>query len=467
LENLEKHASTLALIDQDVAPPSAQRPVAGNSSSLKRHSSLLNASTSKRARTNTPIRSLSPSSSPQPLTPTCPDQPPASPVYVTAISNNNRRAEQQRTRKIEAQRVHTRLRLGLVQPPAKASRCEVAAYESIAQQDESEVAWILKQKTCEDDDLMTTAANPYTTATGMLEKARAVGNHTTRYHTAAFLSAWRRRGSPFELANAGAPVASSPAASVASTVVQPTTSDIVSWVPSSCPTRAVDADFCSAYQLVSYYEYRLAAVHIEYRWAMAFLGRAYANKVASLQRESVKGNVRSKAITALLQAVTLDNCQPTDSVRGTFKLRLNRASRWYYAANTLGWGCLCLMPENISHKWAEQTLRVREWHIWLQLVQRNGLDAYRAIQALDTWLGAEGIAGRSISNKEMLCIEASVPSLATQVEEIRDSEDDDSDASGPSEDDNEPSAPAAVARSSLPARRLRHFTLTELCQPLM
>jgi hypothetical protein len=63
----------------------------------------------------------------------------------------------------------------------------------------------------------------------------------------------------------------------------------------------------------------------------------------------------------------------------------------------------------------------------------------------------------------MLCIEASVSSLATQVEEIRDSEDDDSDASGPSEDDNEPSPLAAVARSSLLAWRLRHFTLTELC----
>jgi hypothetical protein len=67
----------------------------------------------------------------------------------------------------------------------------------------------------------------------------------------------------------------------------------------------------------------------------------------------------------------------------------------------------------------------------------------------------------------MLCIEASVPSLATQVEEIRDSEDNDSDASGPSEDDNEPSPPAAVVRSSLPAQRLRYFTLTELYQPLM
>ncbi|KAH5722002.1 hypothetical protein HBI17_253590 [Parastagonospora nodorum] len=473
MENLEKHASTLALIDQDVAPPSAQRPVAYNSSSLKRRSSLSNSSTSKRARTNTPIRSPSPSSSPRPLTPTCPDQPPASPSASPPASppasphNNNRRAEQQRTRKIEARRVRNRLRLGLVEPPAKAAHCERAAYESIEQQDESEVAWILKQKTGEDNDLMTTAANPYTTATGMLEKARAVGNYTTRYHTAAFLSAWRRRGSPFEHAKTGALVASSLAESVDSTVVQPTTSDVVFWNPSSCPIRAVDADFCSAYQLVSYYEYRLAAVHVEYRWAMAFLGRAYANKVASLQGEGVKGNVRSKAITALLHAVTPDNCQPTDSVRGTFKLRLNRATRWYHAANTLGWSCLCLMPENLSCKWVEQTLRIGEWHVWLQLVQRVGPDAYRAIQALDAWLGAEGIAGGPINKKEMLCIEASVPSLATQVEEIRDSEDDDSDGSGPNEDDEEPSQPAAVARSSLPARQLRRVTLTELCQPLV
>jgi hypothetical protein len=465
-DSIETHDSTGVLIHQDVAPPSAQRPVVDNSSSRKRRSSLSTSPSPKRARTNTPRRSVSPSSPPRPLTPTCPDQPPTSPVYVTAISNNNRRAEQQRTRKLEARRVNNRLRLGLVQPPAKAAYCEVAAYESIAQQDESEVAWILKQKTCENDDLMTTAANPYTTATSMLEKARAVGCYTTRYHAAAFLSAWRRRGSPFELATAGAPVASTLAASVDSTGVQPTTSDLVSWLPSSCPTRAVDADFCSAYQLVSYYEYRLAAVHIEYRWAMAFLGRAYANKIASLQGESVKGNVRSKAITALLQAVTLKNSQPTHAVRGTFKLRLNRASRWYHAANTLGWGCLCLIPENISHKWVEQTLRVGEWYLWLQLVQRNSPDAYRAIQALDTWLGTEGIAGGPINNKDMLCIEASVPSLTTQVEEVRDSEDDNDDSSG-SEDDEEPIQPATIAGSSRPAQRLRQLTLIELCQPVV
>jgi hypothetical protein len=63
----------------------------------------------------------------------------------------------------------------------------------------------------------------------------------------------------------------------------------------------------------------------------------------------------------------------------------------------------------------------------------------------------------------MLCIKASVSSLATQVEEIRDSKDDDNDASCSSEDNNKLSAPAAVARSSLLAWRLRYFTLTELC----
>jgi hypothetical protein len=49
----------------------------------------------------------------------------------------------------------------------------------------------------------------------------------------------------------------------------------------------------------------------------------------------------------------------------------------------------------------------------------------------------------------MLCIKVSVPSLAMQVEEIRDSEDSDSNASGPSEDDDELSLLAAVVRSSL------------------
>jgi hypothetical protein len=49
----------------------------------------------------------------------------------------------------------------------------------------------------------------------------------------------------------------------------------------------------------------------------------------------------------------------------------------------------------------------------------------------------------------MLYIKVSVPSLTTQVEKIRDSEDNDSDTSGSSEDDNKPSPLAAIIRSSL------------------
>jgi hypothetical protein len=49
----------------------------------------------------------------------------------------------------------------------------------------------------------------------------------------------------------------------------------------------------------------------------------------------------------------------------------------------------------------------------------------------------------------MLCIKVSVSSLTTQVEEIRDSEDNDSNASSPSKDDNKLSLLAAVIRSSL------------------
>jgi hypothetical protein len=63
----------------------------------------------------------------------------------------------------------------------------------------------------------------------------------------------------------------------------------------------------------------------------------------------------------------------------------------------------------------------------------------------------------------MLYIKVSVPSLAMQVEEIRDSEDNNSNTSSSSEDNNKLSPLAAIIRSSLPAQQLRYFTLIELC----
>jgi hypothetical protein len=49
----------------------------------------------------------------------------------------------------------------------------------------------------------------------------------------------------------------------------------------------------------------------------------------------------------------------------------------------------------------------------------------------------------------MLYIKASVPSLTTQVEEIRDSKDNNSNASSSSEDNNKLSLLATIIRSSL------------------
>lgn len=297
---------------------------------------------------------------------------------------------------------------------------------------------------------MTAAASPYATATSMLEKARALGSPTAQRHAAAFLSAWRSRGSPFPVAGQ---VASQMALSVDGANALPAT-QLVPW-KATRPASAVDSAFCSAYQLVEHYENRLAAVHIEYRWAMAFLGRTYADKVASLEDTNVRGNQRSSAIAALLQAVTPDGCKPTEAVRRAFKIRLNRAARWYHAASTLDWGCLCLMSDDISHKWVEQTLRVGEWKLWLEVVKRVNPDAHKASQGLGLWLGTEGIAGGPIDGKQVLYIEADAPVLPTQVEEVVDSEEDSDNGIEDSEDDVEPA----------PARSLRQRSLVDMFKP--
>jgi hypothetical protein len=57
--------------------------------------------------------------------------------------------------------------------------------------------------------------------------------------------------------------------------------------------------------------------------------------------------------------------------RSAFRLRLARASRWYTAAITLGWGSLYLMPPDaISNTWAERTLTCLEWDLWLYLTKK-------------------------------------------------------------------------------------------------
>lgn len=322
------------------------------------------------------------------------------------------------------------------------------------------MAWVLKQNARDEEegqrgeeveDLMTTAARPYATATCMLQHARALGNAAAHRHAAVFLSTWSSRGSPF-------PIAGQLSAGDANAL--PAT-QAVSCAPVSAAS-ALDEASCSAYRLVEHCEHcerRLAAVHIEYRWAMTFLGCAYADKVTTLEAEDVPGMQRnSKAITALIRAVTLAGCKPSKSERNAFKLCLNRATRWYQGAGILDWGFLCLIPDTISHKWMEQTRRVGEWKLWLEVVKKINLDTYKASRMLSAWLGAERIVGEPIDSKETLFIEAGVPAMASHVDEADDSEADgeeviqDSGGREDSEDDIE----------SAPARSLRQLSLVDM-----
>jgi hypothetical protein len=199
---------------------------------------------------------------------------------------------------------------------------------------------------------------------------------------------------------------------------------------------------------------------------MAFLGRAYADKVALLEQEDQKagrgqrrsrkgrGNLRTEARTALLPLV----CdKTTDREKRIFKRRLHRATRWYEAANRLGWGSLCLMPHGlITNTWVEQTLRVGEWRVWLELVEKVKPDAYAASKALNSWLGSESIAGGPIDGKRALRIETELPATVYEVEEVQDSDDD---------EDLAPTQSQAMVLSAEPSRALRQLTLPELFKP--
>jgi hypothetical protein len=67
----------------------------------------------------------------------------------------------------------------LVPPPESASRREHGAYASISRQDEPFISWILKQPVDDDDNLYSSTAAPYLTASSMLDKARSIGNTTS------------------------------------------------------------------------------------------------------------------------------------------------------------------------------------------------------------------------------------------------------------------------------------------------
>ena len=204
---------------------------------------------------------------------------------------------------------------------------------------------------------------------------------------------------------------------------------------------------------------------------MAFLARAYVEKIATLEQEDKvirrggarshsrggKGKLRTEAKQALLPLIFPN---PTPKDRGTFNKRLHRAIRWYDAAEKLGWGSLCLIPhDQVTNSWVEQTLRVGEWSIWLELVKKVNPDAYNASKAFDTWLGSDNIASGSIDGKEPLLIEAEVTEVAEVVEEVHDNEGD----GDMNEEDNFTSTPSQVSVEL--TTRWRQRTLLELFEP--
>jgi hypothetical protein len=460
-ERLTQAACELAQGEEE-APPSAQP----SHSLPKRSAPPLPSPTRKRARVDSSA-SVSDTASVQELEPNPPPSPSQEPVLITTTTNNNRRAERARIEKRKVQALKKRQTLGLVEPCEAAPPAEHAAYASILPKDEPIIAWIIKQR-AGDSDFYTTARSPYVTATSMLEKAYALGNESAQYHAVRFLQSWRTYGSPFPSSTSS--FSTTPPTSSFSTTPQAASSNKrrrLPWLYRNSPSQRSTTDnlFRDAWGVVDHYETQMAAIHIQYRWAMAFLGRAYADKITLLEREDQargkgqsrsrdgRGNLRTEARTALLPLVY---GEITSRERSICKKRLQRATRWYNAAMTLGWGSLCLMPyETISNAWAEQKLRVGEWQTWLDLVKEVNPDAHTASQALDAWLGSEITTGGPIRDKDTLYIEATLPTTVYEIEEVLDSDD---------EEDEDVLAPSPVSDAGS-ARPMRQLTLPELFKP--
>jgi hypothetical protein len=430
------------------APPSAQKPRDSPQPGTKRSAISAPASAPKQRRTST--------APPSPTSPQLSDIEQAEdsaleePAQVT-ITNNTRRTDRAITRKVEAVKQQKKIGLGLIKPAETAPRREQLAYASIAQKDEPVIAWIIKQD-INSEPFIYSVPSPYATACTLLEKAQLVGNPTSQASAATFFQSWRKHGTPFA---APEPLA---IRSLTSTRSRFSSSQ-------SCVSAMHQNVLSAAWEFCDRYEQEIDVFHIKYRWAMAFLGQAYAAKVDEIKTADAavsndtthnrygKGKISSEAINALLQQLSLPE---TPDDRQRFRKRLGRATRWYQAAKALGWSILCLMPyDKVSTNWVESDLRLGPWHVWLELVPKVNPNACSASRALDEWLGSEGIAGGSISANEMLCIEASEPEPLTQIEEVEDSE-----AASDSEDERD-----AVSTSPAPIQHLRQLTLLELCRP--
>jgi hypothetical protein len=88
-------------------------------------------------------------------------------LHTVTVTNNNCRAERDRSKKLALRGVQKRRELGLVAPDVKVSRHERAAYDSITQQDEP---LVIAQPISEYVDFYSAARTPYYTASTLLQK---------------------------------------------------------------------------------------------------------------------------------------------------------------------------------------------------------------------------------------------------------------------------------------------------------
>jgi hypothetical protein len=357
------------------------------------------------------------------------------PVLVSTVTNNNRAAEKRRVAKREEAKAERKRSNGLVPPPAAAPRREHGAYAAMAEQDETAVAWLLKQSVAGTDFVHSVGA-PYTVAMGMLDRARAVGNSASMRTAAAFLHSWRSLGSPFAVEG---PLSSAPSGRGAS-------------------QGGLDAT-SSAWRLCDRYELELDVMHIKYRWSLAFLGQKYAahvDRIASRDRGPGHGKASTQAQHELLREAGIT---PTQAPAAQVRKRLHQAKRWFMAVQRLGWGMLCFMPHDvITNSWVENDLRVEVWGLWLELVDKVNPVATSASRAIDSWIGSA--PDGSISDRKTLSLEVSA-ALSSQVEEVPDSEESEEESEGENREGRE----GVESGKELVKPPMRQLTLFELCQP--
>jgi hypothetical protein len=312
-----------------------------------------------------------------------------------SVTNRNGRLERRRQER-EAEAVTKRkLSTGLQEPVRSACVKEKQAYEAIPPGDFSEVAWIIKQRVPEGQlDLYQALSTPYYTACDLLAKARCVDTAWSGSNVATFIKTWREYGCPVSAGSS-----------------MPVLSQIDG-------TDTLDGRFQRAYHRSRMCEDRVNIATIACRWAMAFLGRAYQEKIIQIAGGGDTKRARTLAINALLPLVG------AGEDRNRFVRRLVQATRWYEMACTIGWGILCLLPFAVSMRWIREC-PAPAWLLWLELVKRNSPDTCAASQTLEQWFGEDGLQGGGIETREKLMIEEM--DSVVRVEEVPDTDASDSD----------------------------------------